>query len=298
VIVSTKFTRQVIPLAVVVLCLLPFNGCSSRSSPTDKPSGKAQASNSAETIVLATTTSTRDTGLLDVLLPVVKEKTGIAVKAIAVGSGQALELGRRGDADVLLTHSPAAEEKFMSEGYGDERRPLMYNDFVVVGPPSDPAKLSQAASAKEAFRRIAESKAPFVSRGDESGTHVKEKQLWESAGIKPEGDWYIHAGTGMAEALRMGAEKKAYTLSDRATYLSQRKSVDLKIAYEGDPSLKNHYSVIIVSPAKNPKVHRDAAHKFAEFLLSPDGRKILTEYGLSTFGQQLFFSEQAAPAGK
>jgi tungstate transport system substrate-binding protein len=235
---------------------------------------------------------------LDVVLPIFKEKTGIEVKAIAVGSGQALELGRRGDADVLLSHSPAAEEKFMAEGYGDRRRPLMFNDFVVVGPASDPAKLKGAASAKEAFQRVARSKSPFVSRGDESGTHVKEKQLWESVKIKPEGAWYIQAGTGMAEVLRMADQKKAYTLSDRATYLSQQKSLDLKVAYEGDPSLKNHYSVIVVSPQKNPKVRRDAARKFAEFLLSPEGQKIITEYGVGKFGQQLFFLEPAAAGGK
>ena len=283
---------------VVVVCVLSILGCSSKSSRPDKTSGKAEKSSPVETMVLATTTSTRDTDLLEVLLPIFKEETGIEVKAVAVGSGQALELGRRGDADVLLTHSPAAEEKFMAEGYGEERRPLMYNDFVVVGPASDPAQLKGAASVKEVFQLLVQSKSRFVSRGDESGTHVKEKQLWESAKIKPEGDWYIQAGTGMAEVLRMADQKKAYTLSDRATYLSQQNSLDLKVAYEGDPSLKNHYSVIVVSPHKNPKVRRDAARKFAEFLLSPKGRKIITEYGVSKFGQQLFFPEQAAAGNK
>ena len=169
---------------------------------------------------------------------------------------------------------------------------------MVVGPASGPAKLKGVASVKEVFQRLAQSKSPFVSRGDESGTHVKEKQLWESAGIKPEGDWYIQAGTGMAETLRMADQKKAYTLCDRATYLSQQKSLDLKIAHEGDPSLKNHYSVIVVSPQKNPKVRRDAAGKFAEFLLSPEGGKILAEYGVSKFGQQLFFLEQTPVQGR
>jgi len=296
--VKVKSLNLSVPLGVAMLCLLPTLGCSSNSNQPDKTAGKADKPGPSETIVLATTTSTRDTGLLDVLLPAFKEKTGIEVKAVAVGSGQALELGRRGDADVLLTHSPAAEEKFVSEGYGDQRRPLMVNDFVVVGPASDPAQLKGAASAKEAFQRVAQSKSPFVSRGDESGTHVKERQLWGSAQVKPQGEWYIQAGTGMAEVLRMADQKKAYTLSDRATFLSQQKSLDLKIAYEGDPSLKNHYSVIIVSPQKNPKVRRDAARKFAEFLLSPEGRKIITEYGVSKFGQQLFFLERAAAGTK
>jgi tungstate transport system substrate-binding protein len=273
-------------------------GCSPKSNPPGKASGTMEKSGPADTIVLATTTSTRDTGLLDVLLPIFKEKTGIEVKAVAVGSGQAMEIGRRGDADVLLTHSPAAEEKFMSEGFGETRQPLMYNDFVVVGPASGPAKLKGAASVKEAFQRLAQSQSPFVSRGDESGTHVKEKQLWDSAGIKPEGDWYIQAGTGMAEALRMADQKKAYTLCDRATYLSRQKSLDLKIVYEGDASLKNHYSVIVVSAQKNPQVRRDAARKFAEFVLSPEGQKILTEYGVSKFGQQLFFPEPAAATSR
>jgi tungstate transport system substrate-binding protein len=295
---KTGFVKPPLQLGIAIVCVLSVLGCSSKSSRPDKSSGKAKKSSPAETVVLATTTSTRDTGLLDVLLPIFKEKTGIEVKAVAVGSGQALELGRRGDADVLLTHSPAAEEKFMAEGCGEERRPLMYNDFVVVGPTPDPAKLKRTASVKEVFQHLAQSKSPFVSRGDESGTHVKEKQLWESVKIKPEGDWYIQAGTGMAEVLRMADQKRAYTLSDRATYLSQQKSLDLTIACEGDPSLKNHYSIIVVSPKKNPKVRRDAARKFAEFLLSPEGRKIITEYGVSKFGQQLFFPEQAAAGGK
>jgi tungstate transport system substrate-binding protein len=294
---KTRFAKRCISLCVVVFSALSTIGCASKSSQPDCSSTKDDKSTNPETLVLATTTSTRDTGLLDVLLPIFKDKTGIDVKAVAVGSGQALELGRRGDADVLLTHSPSAEEKFMAEGYGEERRPLMYNDFVVVGPASDPAKLKGAASVKEVFQWIAQSKSPFVSRGDESGTHVKEKQLWESVKIKPERDWYIQAGTGMAEVLRMADQKKAYTLSDRATYLSQQKSLDLKVAFEGDASLKNHYSVIVVSPQKNPKMRRDSARKFADFLLSPEGRKILTEFGVSKFGRQLFFSEQPAAPG-
>jgi tungstate transport system substrate-binding protein len=282
---KSGFAAGSISLAVGLACALPMPGCS-------RSAGKP------ETLVLATTTSTRDTGLLDMLLPAFQERTGIEVKAVAVGSGQALELGRRGDADVLLTHSPAAEEKLMSEGYGEKRSPLMVNDFVVVGSESDPAKVKGAASAKDAFQRIAQTKSPFVSRGDESGTHVKERQLWEAAGMKPEGDWYLRAGAGMAEALRMAGQKKAYTLSDRATYLSQRQSLDLAAIYEGDPSLKNHYAVIIVSSQKNPRVRSGAARQFAAFLASPEARKIISEFGVTRYGRQLFFLEPSADSGK
>lgn len=270
---------------VLIACMPSLLGCSCGSG-------------QSETLVLATTTSTRDTGLLDVLLPAFTEKTGIKVKAVAVGSGQALELGRRGDADVLLSHAPAAEEQFTAEGYGEVRRPLMYNDFVVVGPESDPAKAKGAASVREVFQRVARSKSPFVSRGDQSGTHMKEGQLWEMSAVKPEGDWYIEAGAGMAEALRMANQKRAYTLSDRATFLSQRNLLELTVAHEGDRSLRNHYCVIVVSPRRNPNVRHDAAGKLADFLLSSEGRKIIAGFGFSQYGQQLFFPEHAPDPGK
>jgi tungstate transport system substrate-binding protein len=242
-------------------------------------------------VVLATTTSTRDSGLLEVLLPAFTAKTGIEIKAVAVGSGQALELGRRGDAEAILSHAPAAEEKFMAEGCGESRHPLMFNDFVIVGPESDPAHLKGALSAKEAFQRIAQSRSAFVSRADESGTHMKEEQLWKAAAVKPEADWRQRTGAGMVEVLRMASEKRAYTLSDRATFLSQGKSLELIVVYEGDEALKNHYSVIVVNPRKNPDVRNGAAREFAAFLLSPEGRKIISEFGVSQYGQPLFFPE-------
>jgi tungstate transport system substrate-binding protein len=175
----------------------------------------------APAITLATTTSTQDSGLLDALLPRFRQETGIEVKVVAVGTGQALQLGRRGDADVLLVHDPAGEEQFMAEGFGSERRPVMHNDFVLVGPPADPAGVKGQASAAAAFARIARARAPFVSRGDESGTHQKEKAVWRAAGIEPGGDWYVRAGGGMGQVLRMATEKRAYTLSDRGTFLAQ-----------------------------------------------------------------------------
>ncbi|NOX52855.1 MAG: solute-binding protein [Planctomycetes bacterium] len=242
-----------------------------------------------QTITLATTTSTRDSGLLDVLIPMFEERTGIQVKVVAVGSGQALEMGRRGDADVLLTHAPAAEERFVSEGYGIERRSVMANDFVVVGPASDPAGIRGQPSAAEAFRRIASQKALFVSRGDESGTHMKEKAIWKQAGIRPEGEWYIPVGSGMAQALRVASEKQAYALTDRGTFLAQRDGLSLSVLLEGDPLLRNPYSVMLVNPDKHPHVKVAAARRFAEFLVAEETQKVIGQFGIDRFGQPLFF---------
>ena len=249
---------------------------------------KTQEEPETTTVTLATTTSTRDSGLLDVIVPEFEASTGIEVKVVAVGSGQALELGRRGDADVLLTHAPRAEKQFMSEGHGETSQAVMHNDFVLVGAPSDPAQVVGQVSITDAVRRVAHSKSLFVSRGDESGTHMKEQQIWEMAGIEPQGEWYVRAGAGMAEALRMASEKQAYALSDRATFLAQRGRLDLTIAFEGDPLLQNPYTVIVVSSEKHPYVKHRAASRFSEFLLSPDTQAIIGEFGVKRFGQRLF----------
>jgi len=241
------------------------------------------------TLTLATTTSTRDSGLLDVLVPMFEKETGIKVKVVAVGSGQALELGRRGDADVLLTHAPNAEEQFMAEGHGEQRRGVMYNDFVLVGPETDPAGVKDQTSITEAFRRIARRESPFVSRGDESGTHMKEKKVWKEAGIEPQGKWCIQAGTGMAEVLRMASEKGAYTLADRGTFLAQREGLDLVVLSEGDTLLRNPYAVIVVSSEKLPGINAQAARRFSEFLVSPKTQRVIGEFGVEQFGQPLFF---------
>ncbi|GAB6164919.1 substrate-binding domain-containing protein [Thermostilla marina] len=240
-------------------------------------------------LTLATTTSTRDSGLLDILLPRFESETGITVKMIAVGSGQAIEMGRRGDADVLLTHAPQAEKQFMDEGHGCLRYPVMYNDFVLVGPASNPAGVEHEKPITEALRRIAETQSRFVSRGDESGTHMKERSLWQEAGLAPEGDWYIEVGAGMAQTLRVASEKRAYTLSDRGTFLAQREGLQLAILVEGDESLRNPYSVIVVDARKHPGVHEQAARRFAEFLTSPQTQRIIAEFGIDRFGQPLFF---------
>jgi tungstate transport system substrate-binding protein len=242
------------------------------------------------TLLLATTTSMQDSGLLDTLLPLFRTQSGIEVKVVSVGTGQALELGRRGDADVLLVHDPEAEERFVEEGFGVGRRQIMYNDFVLVGPASDPAGVKGEKSITAAFARVAQKPAPFVSRGDESGTHVKEKTIWRRAKIEPQGGWYIRAGTGMGQVLRMANEKRAYTLTDRGTFLAQRQALDLTILSEGDPLLKNQYSIILVNPEKHPHVHREAAQRFADFLLAAETQKVIANFGKERFGQPLFFT--------
>ena len=243
-------------------------------------------------IIMATTTSTQDSGLLDVLLPVFEKKTGYFVKTIAVGSGQAMAMGQKGEADVLLVHSPAAEKKFVAEGYGINRRLVMHNDFIVVGPKSDPAKIKGTKSAVEAFKKIAAANAIFMSRGDNSGTHSKEKEIWKTAGIKAEGQkWYQQTGLGMGQTLNVAAEKKSYTLADRGTYLALKKNLGLDILAEGDGILLNIYHVIEVNPAKWPKVNAAGAKAFADFMISKQTQKVIKTFGVDKFGSPLFFPD-------
>jgi tungstate transport system substrate-binding protein len=266
--------------SVLIGSLILVSGCA-RPAPR-------QTAHLSETITVATTTSLQDSGLLDVLVPLFEKQSGIKAKVVATGSGQALELGRRGDADVLLAHSPAAEKQFVDEGYGVDRKQIMWNDFVIVGPEDDPAGVRKLKAVTEAFAKIAEAKARFVSRGDESGTHVKEKAIWSQAGVQPQGDWYIRAGAGMAAALRIAGEKQAYCLTDRSTFLSQRDRLRLAILNEGDPLLRNVYSVILINPEKHPHVKHEAAKKFADFFASPEAKRIIAEFGKDKFGQPLF----------
>jgi tungstate transport system substrate-binding protein len=253
--------------------------------------GCDRAADVENTFTLATTTSTQDSGLLDVLLPEFREQTGVEVKVVAVGSGQALELGRRGDADLLLTHAPADEKEFMEEGWGEERRPVMHNDFVLVGPGTDPAAVRGETSVVEAFSRVADRETVFVSRGDDSGTHQKELEIWKKAGREPTGKWYIDAGIGMAAALRMADEKRAYTLADRGTFLALQKDVELEILSEHDPLLQNNYSVILVNSRKHPHIRAAAARRFADFLTDPVTKARIADFGVEEFGQPLFFPE-------
>lgn len=243
-------------------------------------------------VTLATTTSTRDSGLLDVLVPMFHKQTGIEVKVVAVGSGQAIQLGERGDADVLLTHAPAAEQQFVDDGFGIERAEVMHNDFVVVGPAEDPAGVKDAETVAEAFAALAEAEATFISRGDDSGTHRKERAIWKAAQRQPAGDWYVEAGAGMGAALRMAQEKRAYTLSDRATFLATREETQLAVAFEGDPLLLNRYSVMIVNPAKNANVNVEGARALARFLSAPKTREVIAAFGVEKFGRPLFVPKE------
>ena len=243
-------------------------------------------------IILSTTTSTQDSGLLDVLIPIFEKKTGYFVKTIAVGSGQAMAMGRKGEADVLLVHSPAAEKKFVAEGYGVNRRIIMHNDFVVVGPPEDPAKIKGTKGAVEAFKKIAAAGSLFLSRGDKSGTHSKELAIWKAAGMKPEGQkWYQQTGLGMGQTLNVASEKKGYTLADRGTYLALKKRLGLDILSEGDAILLNVYHVIEVNPAKWPKVNGAGARAFADFMVAQETQGIIKTFGVEKFGSPLFFPD-------
>jgi len=257
------------------------------------------------TLRLATTTSTRDSGLLDELLPGFKQSTGFDVRVLAVGSGQAIELGRRGDVDMLLTHAPDAEKKFMQDGAGSRRYAIMYNDFVLAGPPTDPAQVKGEASASTAFRTIAAAKSPFVSRADDSGTHMKEMSIWKDAGADPSGadptsaaDWYLQAGSGMAAALRVANEKQAYILCDRSTFLAHAGALDLQILVEGDRTLHNPYSAITINVAKHPHTQHEAATRFAEYLLSPAVQQKISRFGSKQYGQALFFIHHQPAAAR
>ena len=251
----------------------------------------APAAPANKDIILATTTSTQDSGLLDEMVPVFQEDTGYLVKTVAVGTGEALEMGRQGNADVLLVHAPASEMELMAEEYGIERELIMHNDFVIVGPPDDPAGIKGTATAVEAFQKIAAAQAPFISRGDDSGTHKMELSLLKKAGITPEGDWYQESGQGMGATLKITSEKNGYTLTDRATYLANKDTLGSEILVEGDAGLLNVYHVIVVNPEKYPKVNVEGARAFAAFLTSNEGQAMIGEFGKEKFGQPLFFPD-------
>ncbi len=248
----------------------------------------AVACGGSDDLILSTTTSTQDTGLLDVLVPAFEKESGYHVKTIAVGSGQALKLGEQGEADVILAHSPAAEEKFVANGDGIERQVVMHNDFVIVGPPDDPAGIKSAATAVAAFKRISASGSLFVSRGDQSGTNAKELDLWTKAGGAPAGAQYQETGQGMGATLQVASEKDGYTLSDRGTYLAQKQNLSLALLSEGDPLLYNIYHVMIVNPDKHGDVNADGARAFARFITSPAGQDIVRTFGQDKYGQPLF----------
>ena len=250
----------------------------------------AAAVQAQESIVVASTTSTEQSGLFSFMLPKFEAATGIKAKVVALGTGQALDTGRRGDADVVLVHDRPAEDKFVAEGWGIERRDVMYNDFVVVGPKSDPAKVGQTQDVVDAFKRIAGANASFVSRGDKSGTHAAELRFWKSAGVEPKSfTGYKDAGAGMGPTLNMSAALGAYTLADRGTWLSFKNRQDLVIVLAGDKRLFNPYGVMLVSPAKHPHVKKAAGMKFIDWLTSAEGQGVIAAYKIG--GEQLFFPD-------
>jgi len=258
-----------------------------------RSSGSTAISAVKQELTLATTTSTADSGLLEAILPAFEQANNVKVKVIAVGTGQAIQIGERGDADVLLVHARDKEDRFMAGGYGDLRKDVMYNDFVILGPQGDPAGIKGAKDVAGAFKKIASAKAIFVSRGDESGTHVKEKEVWAKAGLKPTPDdrWYLSSGQGMGGTITMAEEKQGYTISDRGTYLAWKDKTRLAVMVEGDPMLFNPYGVIAVSAAKHPAVKHDLAVKFIDYLTSLETQKAIAEYGQEKYGQSLFFPD-------
>jgi tungstate transport system substrate-binding protein len=241
-------------------------------------------------LILATTTSTQDSGLLDVLVPLFEQQSGYKVKTISVGTGAALELGARGEADVLLVHAPESEATWMAAGNGADRKLVMYNDFIVVGPASDPAGLAGATNATEVMQKIIANGATFVSRADNSGTNQLELQIWKSVGFDPKGQpWYLEAGQGMGAVLTIASDKQAYTLTDRATYLARKSTLDLDIVAQGYPSFLNIYHVITVNPEKGPQINAEGARAFRDFVLAPETQATIGSFGVDKFGQQLFF---------
>jgi len=282
-------------IALVMMMALVFTlvGCGGQSATnTEKPDQQA-APTQKEEIILATTTSTQDSGLLDVLLPMFKEQTGYTVKTIAVGTGQALEMGTRGDADVLLVHAPASEKPLVDNQDVINYQLVMHNDFILLGPASDPAQVKGTTTIVDAFKNIANKQAVFVSRGDDSGTDKAEKKLWTKAEIDPKGNaWYQETGQGMGASITVANEKQAYILSDRATYLAQSKNINLVIVSEGDEALKNIYHVMQVNPDKFKNIKADGAKAFVEFMIDKDTQETIKDFGVKEFGQSLFFPDR------
>jgi tungstate transport system substrate-binding protein len=287
---SSKILRKSFVLLFIVgllaACSSPSPTPVATEAATEAPTAPAMTE-----IILATTTSTRDSGLLDELLPVFEQQTGYTVKMVAVGTGAALQMGEEGNADVLLVHAPASEVEFMDGGYGSERYLVMHNDFVIVGPADDPAGIKGSPTAVEALTKIDAAGATFVSRGDDSGTNKMELSLWSKAGITPEGEWYLQSGQGMGDTLNITSEKAAYTLTDRATYLAHQDTLDLSILVEGDPALLNVYHVIVVNPERWPNINLAGAQAFAQFMISDSTQQLIGTFGVDKYGQPLFFPD-------
>jgi tungstate transport system substrate-binding protein len=290
-----------ITLGLLLIALLA--GCSTLEptaivavASTATPAAKEPAAVSEEQkLILATTTSTENSGLLGYILPDFEAQYNVEVDVIAVGTGQALKLGENGDADVLMVHARAREDAFMDAGHGVRREDLMYNDFVIVGPEGDLAGIRGMADAAQALAKIAAAQSPFVSRGDDSGTHTKEKDIWKAASVDPAGDWYIAAGQGMGAVLTMAGEQQAYTLSDRATYLARTlEGIELAILVEGDPILFNPYGVMAINPNKGDRIRVDLANTFIDWLISVPTQEKIAQFGIAEFGSSLFTPDSMA----
>ncbi len=305
---ATRGAGRAIALTLALLAGFLLSACAPASQPAApgpvSPASPSPAAQSGPTpiprsggdrdVILATTTSTQDSGLLDVLVPLFERQSGYQVKTVSVGTGAALTLGARGEADVVLVHAPESEKQWMAQGNGTQRLLVMHNDFVVVGPDSDPANIKDDASALDAMKKIAATKAPFVSRGDNSGTQQLELSLWKQAGIEPKGQaWYVESGTGMGQTLTIADQKDAYTIADRATYLAFQSRVRLSILVQGDRTLFNVYHVMPVNPRKFPNVKVNAAggEAFAAFLVAPETQKTIGEFGTDRYGQPLFIPD-------
>lgn len=289
--------RKSVTLFLYVLCVLALWGCSTAPAAAPTPAAvdptaaapTAAEPGTASKLILATTTSTDDSGLLEVILPDFEQEFNANVEVVAVGTGQAIKLGEDGNADVLLVHDRPKEDAFMAAGHGVRREDVMYNDFIIVGPENDPAGVKGMTDAAAALKKIADSQAIFVSRGDDSGTHSKEKTLWKAAGIEPAGDWYVSAGQGMGAVLTMSDEQQAYTLSDRATYLARTlEGLDLQILVEGDKILFNPYGVMAVNPDKGDHINTALANSFIDWLISVPVQEKIGQFGQDKFGQSLF----------
>lgn len=290
--------KKYLVIALCALVVLTLFGCAPKAQPqqpANQPEVPSNAPAGSKDVILATTTSTQDSGLLDVLIPLFEEQTGYRVKPVAVGTGQALEMGKRGEADVLLVHAPAAEKEVVESGAAINRQLVMHNDFIIVGPEKDPAGIKGAASTAEAFRKIAEAKALFISRADDSGTNKKELELWKAAQIEPKGSWYQESGAGMGQTLNIASEKGGYTLTDRGTYLALKKNLALTILLEGDKSLLNVYHVLQVNPEKFPKVNAAGGKAFVDFMVAPETQKVIGEFGKDKYGEPLFFPDAGKP---
>lgn len=287
--------RKVLWLLIVVMIVaLLAAGCGApkqQQQPEQESQPEQPQEPANKDVILATTTSTYDSGLLDVLIPIFEQETGYKVKPIAVGTGKALAMGDNGEADVLLVHAPDAEMELVENKSAINRQLVMHNDFVVVGPKDDPAKIKESDGAVEALKRIAESGSLFVSRGDDSGTHKMEKNLWADASLTPEGAWYQEAGAGMGDTLKIASEKDGYTLTDRATYLALKGNLSLDVLLEGDAVLLNIYHVMQVNPEKFDKVNADGGKAFVDFMVSDDTQKVISEFGVDKYGEPLFFPD-------